>query len=154
MEKYEKIFKSVLKRIKPNPEERKKLENLSKKTLMLVNRKVKKYMAKAMLVGSITRDTWLPDKKEFDIFILFPAKLKEEKMEKLGLEIGKSVISEMKGKHKIEYAEHPYVSGLVDGIDIDIVPCFEVECTEKMKSAVDRTPFHVRYIEKNLSKNL
>jgi tRNA nucleotidyltransferase (CCA-adding enzyme) len=154
MQKYEKIFKSVLKKIKPSSEQKKQLDNLSKKAMGLVNEKAKKYKAKAMLVGSITRDTWLPDKKEFDIFILFPPNLKDEKMEELGLEIGKSVISALKGKHTIEYAEHPYVSGLVDGIDIDIVPCFEVECTEKMKSAVDRTPFHVRYIEKNLSLKL
>jgi len=150
MPEYSKILKSVLKKIKPSSEQRKQLEDLSKKALKLVNGKVKKYKSKAMLVGSITRNTWLPDKKEFDIFILFPPSLKDEKMEKLGLEVGKAVISELKGKHTIEYAEHPYVSGLVDGIDIDIVPCFDVECTEKMKSAVDRTPFHVKYIEKNL----
>jgi tRNA nucleotidyltransferase (CCA-adding enzyme) len=92
----------------------------------------------------------LPDKKEFDVFILFPTSLTEKRMEELGLQLGKEIISQLKGKYKIEYAEHPYVSGLVQGIDIDIVPCFEVKSTQQLKCAVDRTPFHVRYIEKKL----
>src|SRR4030042_6398509 len=107
MPEYRKIFNKVLKQIKPKPADRKKLDDLSKKALKMVNEKVKKYKSKAMLVGSITRDTWLPDKKEFDIFILFPPSLKDEKMEKLGLEVGKASISQLKGKHTIEYAEHP-----------------------------------------------
>jgi tRNA nucleotidyltransferase (CCA-adding enzyme) len=154
MPEYRKIFKQVLKQIKPKPEEKKKLEDLSKKALKLVNENSKKYKAKVMLVGSITRDTWLPDKKEFDIFILFPESMKKERMEKLGLKVGKEVISQLNGRHTIEYAEHPYVSGLVNGIDIDIVPCFEVKSTEHLKCAVDRTPFHVKYIEKKLSLKL
>lgn len=154
MPNYQKILNGVLKKIKPKPADKKKLDDLSKKALKLVNENVKKYKAKVMLVGSITRDTWLPDKKEFDIFILFPEAMKKERMEKLGLKVGKEVISQLKGKHTIEYAEHPYVSGLVDDIDIDIVPCFEVKSTEHLKCAVDRTPFHVKYIEKNLSLKL
>lgn len=154
MPEYQKIFKEVLKKIKPRPEEKKKIESLAKKALKLTNKKVKKYKAKAILAGSITRDTWLPDKKEFDVFVLFPPNMKEKQMEELGLEVGKAIISQLKGDYTIEYAEHPYVSGLVDGIDIDIVPCFEVKSTEQLKSAVDRTPFHVRYIEKNLPLKL
>lgn len=146
---YQKIFKQVLKQIKPKPEEKKKLENLAKKTLQLVNKQ-----AKAILAGSITRDTWLPDKKEFDVFVLFPETMPEKEMEETGLKIGKKIITQLKGKYTIDYAEHPYVCGYVNGIDIDIVPCFEIKSTEQLKSAVDRTPFHVRYIEKNLPLTL
>jgi len=151
---YQKILNEILKQIKPKPEEKKKLEGLAKKTLELTKKEAKKYKANVILAGSITRDTWLPDKKEFDVFVLFPAKLTEKKMEELGLEIGKKIISQLKGEYTIEYAEHPYVSGLVDGIDIDVVPCFDIKSTEQLKSAVDRTPFHVRYIEKNLQLKL
>lgn len=150
IKKYDAILKEVLRQIKPKLQEKTKLENLAKRALEITDREAKKFQAKAMLAGSITRDTWLPDKKEFDVFVLFPTRLTEEKMEELGLQLGKKVISQLKGKYKIKYAEHPYVSGVVEGIDIDIVPCFEIKTTQKLKSAVDRTPFHVRYIEKNL----
>jgi len=149
---YEKILKEVLAYIKPKPEERKKLESIAKKALEIANEEAKKVRGKAILAGSITRDTWLPDKMEFDIFVLLPKSLPEEKLEDFGLEIGKEVIEKMKGTYKIEYAQHPYVSGEVRGIRIDIVPCYEVESADKIKSAVDRTPFHVKYVEKNLTK--
>lgn len=149
-----KVLKEVLKEIKPKADERKKLVSLAKKTLNLTNRIARRHKAKAILAGSITRDTWLPGKREFDVFVLFPEKMKTKRMEESGLKIGKQVVKKLKGEHKIEYAEHPYVSGLVEGIDIDIVPCFEVKSTENLKSAVDRTPFHVRYIEKKLPLRL
>jgi len=149
---YRKVLLNVLKRIKPTKEQEKKIKSLSKKALTVVNKLAKKYKGKGMLAGSITRDTWLPDKLEFDIFVLFPESMKKEKLEKVGLEIGKSAIKKLRGSFSIEYAEHPYVSGVVEGVRIDIVPCFEVPSAEKIKSAVDRTPFHVRYIEKNLKK--
>ncbi|MCS7105741.1 MAG: CCA tRNA nucleotidyltransferase [Candidatus Aenigmarchaeota archaeon] len=154
MEKYNKVIKEVLEKIKPKKEEEKKLKSLAQRVLKVADEEAKKYGAKAMLVGSITRDTWLPEKMEFDVFILFPSELKEKELEKLGLDIGKKVIEKMKGEYTIEYAQHPYVSGKIKGISIDIVPCYEVKSPEEIKSAVDRTPFHVRFIEKNLTKKM
>lgn len=147
-----KVLNSVLRQVKPDPKQRRALEGLAKKALSLTSKESKKYKAKAMLAGSITRDTWLPDKNEFDVFILFPESMKDKKMEEAGLKIGASVIKKLGGESVIEYAEHPYVSGRVGELRVDIVPAFAVESAEKIKSAVDRTPFHVRYIEKNLGK--
>lgn len=154
MQNYQKVLKEVLNFIKPKKEEKKKLQSLAKKALNLTNKEAKKIRAKAILAGSITRDTWLPDKMEFDVFILFPPRIEEKKMEDSGLKIGKDVISKLKGSYTIEYAEHPYVSGSIEGMEIDIVPCFEVKSSEQLKSAVDRTPFHVKYIEKKLPLRL
>lgn len=151
---YNKALNEVLKKIKPNSKERKRLEELSKKTLEITNKEAKKYRAKAILAGSLTRDTWLPDKNEFDIFIIFPKTLSEERLEKLGLKLGKTIIKKLKGKWRIEYAQHPYVRGNVGKIQIDIVPCYKVESGERIKSAVDRTPFHVEYLDKHLPKKL
>ncbi len=148
------ILRNVLKKIKPSQSEEKKLSSLAQKTLEIAREKIKKYNAKAILAGSLTRNTWLPGKREFDIFIIFPEDLPESKLEQYGLLIGKEVIKKLKGKHTVEYAQHPYVSGSVEGVDIDIVPCYGVESAEKIKSAVDRTPFHVRYIEGNLPTKL
>jgi len=151
MPNYDKILKKVLRKIRPSKTERKKLESLSKKTLEITDSFAKAFGARTILAGSITRDTWLPEKNEFDVFVLFPEDMEETKMEKQGLEIGKKVIKKLGGKFVIDYAEHPYVCGHVKGIDIDIVPAYELKNLEKIKSAVDRTPFHVKYIEQNLS---
>ncbi len=151
---YQKILSKVLNKIKPKETEEKFLTELSQKTLEITKEKAKKYHAKAILAGSITRNTWLPGKREFDVFILFSPDLPENKLEEYGLLVGREVVKQLKGKFSVEYAQHPYASGLVQGVDIDIVPCYEVESAEKIKSAVDRTPFHVRYIEKNLPSTL
>jgi tRNA nucleotidyltransferase (CCA-adding enzyme) len=145
-----KILKEVLVHARPKPEEKKKLTSLAKKALDIANKEAKKFKAKAILAGSLTRDTWLPSKMEFEIFVLFPTKLPDKKMEETGLKLGKDIVNKLKGNYRIEYAEHPYVRGRVQEIDIDIVPCFEVKSTKELKSAVDRTPFHVKYVEKNL----
>ena len=146
----QRILKEVLVHAKPKPEEKKKLTALAKKALGIANKEAKKFKARAILAGSLTRDTWLPSKMEFEVFVLFPTKLTDKKMEEIGLKLGKEIVNKLKGSYRIEYAEHPYVRGRVQDIDIDIVPCFEVKSTKELKSAVDRTPFHVKYVEKNL----
>ncbi len=154
MDNYQKVLGRIRIKIKPKKSEENQIRSLSQRALDIAKEKTKKYSAKAILAGSVTRNTWLSGKKEFDIFLLFPPELPENKLEEYGLLIGKQVVRELKGKFSVEYAQHPYASGMVNGIDIDIVPCYEVESAEKIKSAVDRTPFHVKYIEKNLPPEL
>ncbi len=149
-----KILTEVLKKIKPTSEQRKKFEEISKKVLKISNQEAQKFQAKSILAGSLTRGTWLPDKFEFDVFVIFPDNIPEERLEEFGLKLGKTVIEELGGKHWTEYAQHPYTRGIIEGVQIDIVPCYEVESGEKIKSAVDRTPFHVEYLNKHLPRGL
>jgi tRNA nucleotidyltransferase (CCA-adding enzyme) len=148
--KKDEVIGKVLKKILPTHSEASKLEKLAERTLEVVDSESSKYGAHAMLAGSLTRDTWLTGKREFDVFVLFPEHASKEDMESKGLQIGKDSIKKLGGKFHMEYAEHPYVCGRVNGIDIDVVPCFEISSTEKLKSSVDRTPFHVRFIERCL----
>jgi len=150
----ERILKKVLKKIVPKPSERKRLEDLAEKILKIASKEAEKYGAEPIIAGSLTRDTWLPGKMEFDLFIMFPKSTSKTDLEKHGLKIGKSIVRKMKGKHRIDYAEHPYVCGVVKNMHIDIVPCYKLNATSELKSSVDRTPFHVRYIEKNLPKRM
>lgn len=151
---YQAVFKDVLKQITPSKEEVKKLHSVAKSVFSLTKKEAKKMKADVMLAGSITRDTWLPGKKEFDIFVLFPPKLKKKELEKKGLSLGKKIFDKLGGTWRIDYAQHPYVSGNIDGIEVDIVPSYNVKSAAQLQSAVDRTPFHVRYIQKRLKKNM
>jgi tRNA nucleotidyltransferase (CCA-adding enzyme) len=125
----------------------------------------KKHKLAYTLAGSYIRNTWLPDKKEFDVFICFPEDLKREKLEEKGLLVGKKIVKELKGKYLIAYAEHPYVRAQIthktggkppvkNAYDVDIVPCYTVKSATEIKSAVDRTPFHNKWLEKNLPPRL
>jgi tRNA nucleotidyltransferase (CCA-adding enzyme) len=146
------FLKNIQKQILPDKKAERELKSLARKVLRVANKKAKKYEAKAMIVGSITRDTWLPDKKEFDVFVLFPKDLKPSELEKYGLQVAKEIVKEMKGTFTLKYAQHPYLSAEINDVEIDIVPCYKIKDTSEIKSAVDRTPFHVAYLQKKLKK--
>jgi len=94
------------------------------------------------LVGSAARDTWLSGDRDIDVFLLLPTGLDRDEFERVGLGVGRSVFPD----GTVEYAEHPYVQGDESGYDVDIVPCYDVDSADGMRSAVDRTPFHNEHV--------
>lgn len=147
------ILKSVLKRIKPSEVERRRLKKVADFVLERVDStcKMLNVPARAMLVGSAARNTWLNSEKDIDIFILFPEDLSREELEKKGLAVARKVAGR---KGKEQYAEHPYITTEFDGFDVDLVPCYDVADPSRIKSAVDRTPYHNRYIQERLTPKL
>ncbi len=99
----------------------------------------------AILVGSVAKGTYLKN-PDIDIFLRFPKDLDKDKLKKLGIEIGRSVLPNGFAK----YAEHPYWRGVFQGFDVDIVPCYKIDSPDEKLSAVDRTPFHTEYVKENL----
>lgn len=97
---------------------------------------------KAMLVGSAARGTWLSGDYDLDIFLGVPPG------NDLGaaLEIARLVSPD----HEEKYAEHAYVHARVDGFEVDLVPCYLVEDAAHLESAVDRTPFHTKYVSNRI----
>lgn len=146
----ESVLVKVLKKITPSEKEREELSGVLEKIIKSAEELIKPLNIKKTLAGSYTRDTWLSDKKEIDLFIMFPVSYSRDKLEKFGLEIGKKIVKKLRGKYEIAYAEHPYVRGKVNGFAVDIVPCYKVKSASKIKSAVDRTPFHNKYIAEHL----
>jgi tRNA nucleotidyltransferase (CCA-adding enzyme) len=139
-----KILKEVLNRIKPTLEEREALKKLSERIIKRIAEvaREKGIEAKGLLVGSAARNTWLRGDKDLDIFILLPENLDLYEFEKKGIEIAESVAE----KFEERYAEHPYVKAFFNGYEVDLVPCYAISHPEKLKSAVDRTPFHNQYV--------
>jgi tRNA nucleotidyltransferase (CCA-adding enzyme) len=93
-------------------------------------------------VGSTARGTWLRGDRDIDLFVRFPPDLDRDRLESLGLRVGRAVLPD---GHE-EYAEHPYVVGEYRGYDVDLVPCYRVADATAARSAVDRTPFHNEYL--------
>lgn len=106
--------------------------------------------AGAMVVGSASRGTWVRGDRDLDLFILFPPTLDRGALEREGLSIARSVALEFGDGYREKYAEHPYINATVDGIDVDLVPCYCVESPTGIQSAVDRTPFHTRYVTERI----
>lgn len=146
----QRVLKSVLKKIVPSKIEKQQLMKFANEVMNVAKEVSQGFAATPLLAGSITRDTWLPGKKEIDVFILFPKTIDRKRLEEYGLLVGKKIAELLKAEYTIEFAEHPYVRIKKDNFMADIVPCYRIEEGEKIKSAVDRTPFHVKYLEKHL----
>jgi tRNA nucleotidyltransferase (CCA-adding enzyme) len=141
----------ILSEIKPTKEEQEELAAfVSKLRSGLV-----KALAEAGIIseveihGSVARDTWLRGQRDIDAFII----LKPEAVRSDLLRVNE-VVKGYVGPGWVEaYAEHPYVKKMVDGFEVEFIPCFKVEEGKRIASAADRTPLHTEYILDHLTKS-
>jgi tRNA nucleotidyltransferase (CCA-adding enzyme) len=147
-------FNRILSVIKPTQEENEKVKLLSDKLINIINgiARENNIDAEAVLVGSVAKGTWLSGKADVDIFIKFPLNTSEAALKEQGLNLGHKCIEEMQGKYELRYASHPYVTGFIEGFEIDFVPCYIFKSAEELKSAVDRTILHTEYVRANLKE--
>ena len=148
----ESVVSEVRDRVVPRPEEREALERVVADLTARAEAAIEDLPVEAdtRLVGSTARGTWLAGDRDIDLFVRFPTDYDRAELERLGLAIGHEVLPE---GHE-EYAEHPYVTGEFDGFAVDLVPCYAVDSATAIRSAVDRTPFHTRYIDARLDDDL
>ncbi|MDK2782371.1 MAG: hypothetical protein PWR13_1399 [Archaeoglobi archaeon] len=144
----EEVLEEVLRRIKPGKEEREEMKRVAEEVMRRLRELTKELSipVEIQLVGSAARDTWLSGNRELDVFILFPPSVKEEEMERIGLEIARKVSED----YEEMYAEHPYIRAKIGEWSVDIVPCFKIDDPSKRISAVDRTPFHNAYLKERI----
>ncbi len=105
------------------------------------------------LVGSSARGTWLPEGVDVDVFVVLPRRYRKEFLDEL---IGR-IKAEMAGDGvavETRYAEHPYLVAYSEGIEVDIVPCFELKPGEEVLTAADRSPLHHKYLSARLDDRL
>ncbi len=99
--------------------------------------------------GSFAKNTLLSDKWELDIFVLF-----KDVDESWILNNAEILLREcLEGLPiSIRYAQHPYVTVHLMGMQADVVPAkFIKKPTGKL--GVERTPFHTRYVRKKIREN-
>jgi tRNA nucleotidyltransferase (CCA-adding enzyme) len=138
---------SVIQQLRPETEEKVHVLKVAESVLDLVRRSG---TASGMVVGSVARDTWIRGDRDLDIFMLFPPDLPREELEERGLALARSIAETMGAEYREKYAEHPYINATIDGLDVDIVPCYAIADAGKIMTAVDRTPFHTRYISEKI----
>lgn len=154
MAKLQEVLDNVAKKITPTKSQHSEIEKILKRVTTKAEEITMHMHVGQTVAGSFIRDTYMLDKREFDLFLMFPENTSREELEKKGLMLGKRIIKELGGSFVVAYAEHPYIRGKIDGFDVDIVPAYAIKDASKIKSAVDRTPFHNQWLHKHLSKRL
>jgi tRNA nucleotidyltransferase (CCA-adding enzyme) len=153
MKEFERVCSEVLSRITPSYEERERIAKLAEEVrLKVLDSAVKAGVdAEVRIDGSVAKDTWLSGEADVDIFMRVPASLSRSDLEKSCLAVAKEA---MRGYNVIErFAEHPYIEAWVEGVRVNVVPCYRVE-RGKWLSATDRTPFHTEYMKSRLDERL
>jgi len=137
------IYKKVLAKITPS----KKELVAEKKLFASIKKEVEGLEGKHSHLewcGSSARNTHLHGDRDLDLFLMFDKELSEKEFEEEGLRIGKEIFHEE--KWEVAYSQHPYVRGTIKGFDVEIVPGYIVKSGHEKKSAVDRTPFHNKFL--------
>ena len=152
-EEISKVYSEILEEITPTKEERIRIEALAKELEQKVAFSCAEHGVNAVVrvEGSIAKNTWLREEPDVDIFMRLPASIPRKDLGKISLEIAREATE---GSKQIErFAEHPYLEALVEGVRVNIVPCYDVKHGEWL-SATDRTPFHTDYVKNRLNKTL
>ena len=104
-----------------------------------------------VLGGSYAKGTWLKGTHDIDFFLQYPKDYPREKLETRAVENAKRAVK--KYRINMRYAEHPYVETFVDGVRVNLVPCYKVE-HGAWQSAADRSPYHAEYIREKFDDHL
>jgi len=149
----DRVEAAVSLRISPTPET---LERVARVRTQLVERvraaaaERKSPLVRALVAGSAARGTFLSDRLDIDLFLLFPPDLPRDRLREEGLALGRGILSEPETR----YAEHPYLRGRFEGFAVDAVPGFAITDPSHPLSPVDRTPFHQEYLSSRESPEL
>ena len=137
------LEKEVLERIVPTPEQVESIRERAGRLKDTVEAYVAEHGidAEARFAGSFSRNTFLSD-PDLDLFLMFPADVSPEDLRRIGLQAGEDVLHGTR-----MFSDHPYTRGRFEGLDVDMVPCYRIDSTEHLKSAVDRTPFHTAFVK-------
>jgi len=151
-QEFDAVVSRVRERVSPDDDERERLQRAAATVMERARGAIADIPVEAevLQVGSTARGTWTAGDRDVDVFVAFPPTLDRAELEEYGLEVGHAVLPD---GHE-EYAEHPYVVGEVDGYAVDLVPCYAVDEATAIQSAVDRTPFHTRYLATRLDDDV
>jgi len=148
------LLDEVLKEIRPTKEEIGKAlsiyEDIKEAVLKEINIP---YPFKIELEGSVAKGTALSGELDLDIFLLI--KYPEMGKEWIIKHVVNPLVQALSSRYRtqLRYASHPYIRVLSSGVEADIVPAYWADTVEEIKTAVDRTPFHTRYIKKSLTES-
>ena len=141
------VLEGAMKFVIPSQAEEEKIGALARSLLSKTREAAERFPAtRGVLVGgSYAKGTWLPRHVDLDIFVKFDPSTGEEEFERVGLQVGAAATRGHPAGKK--FAQHPYTEATVEGVRVNIVPCFDVK-PGGWKSAADRSPFHVDLVKK------
>jgi len=139
------IERRVIERISPSPELRERVARVRARLVQRseeISRARGHPLVRALVAGSAARETYISDRLDIDLFLLYPPDTPRSVLAQEGLAVGRELLTNPEQR----YAEHPYLRGDFEGFQVEAVPGFAITDPAHPISAVDRTPFHQEYL--------
>ncbi len=143
----QKILRQVLPIIRPSRREMKEEDGFTK--LLVEHIKASAPAGcEVVLTGSMAKRTFLRERRDVDVFVLFRRSVPRDRLEPL---IQGIMAKAFPGRaYQLSYAEHPYARFRLEGRRIDLVPAYRIADASERLSAVDRSVLHTSFVLKNL----
>ena len=145
------VTSRALRYLQPSARENEKLTRIAHKVMELVRNYPSPLITDVVSGGSFAKGTWIKGDADLDVFAKIDPSVDKVEFERMGMAIGLQSLK--KYKTQLRYSEHPYVEAFINGVRVNIVPCYDVEWG-KWKSAADRSPFHTEYINNHLDSHM
>ncbi len=149
----EQVCAAVLRRITPKKPERNSIATLARKLEKKVASAAEELgvEVRVRVEGSVAKDTWLSAEPDVDVFMRVSATIPRKSLGDVCLKVARRAT---RGSKQVErFAEHPYLEAFVEGIRVNVVPCYDVKRGAWL-SATDRTPFHTDYINAHFDSKM
>ncbi len=149
----DRLEREVLARIAPEPELLREVASVRDRLIARVTEEAGKRsipVRRALVAGSAARGTFLRERLDIDLFLLFSPDLPRADLEQYGLQLAGAILE----SSETRYAEHPYLRGRFAGFTVDAVPGYAIEDPSRPITAVDRTPFHQQFLAERLTPDL
>ncbi len=142
-----------LKRVIPTADQEKAQKETVERVMEMVSGEAKNHaeVTGVALGGSYAKGTWLADDTDIDVFVKFKKSVPGEIFRDVSRSIGFNSMSDFGPAER--YADHPYVEAAVNGVVVNVVPCYDVELGE-WKSAADRSPYHTEHMREELTADM
>ena len=143
------VLEEARRRLLYSEEEYLRLEREAERVAGAVRRSLEKQgiRAEVVIAGSLPKRTMLRGYSDIDIFVRLPTGFPRESFGELVARVGDEVFG--RGRYWMRYADHPYIEAEVEGVTYSVVPSYAVGPGE-WRTPVDRTYYHLRYVEGKL----
>jgi len=147
----EEVTREATRLVEPGLEERRRVDAVAREVLDRARSRAEEsaHKPRVILGGSYARDTWLSGEADIDVFLLYDERLDEKEFRRGGLSLALRILEEF--GPRVRYAEHPYAEAFIEGVRVNVVPCFAVK-PGRWRSAADRSPYHTEFMVRNLSE--
>lgn len=140
-------YARILKRLSPTQKEKAEIRKISFQVVSGLADRLPRG-TRVLLAGSAAKGTFLAGAGDIDVFAIFPDSYSKEEMFAALESSTKEAFP--RAKFEVGYAEHPYLRMQYKKRRVDIVPSYRMREGGKVKSAVDRSQLHTKYVLSHL----